>query len=142
MEREVGPAYPEGTRLDAEVARVVFGLADLKWWKSTGGGRVRRVMPTSIVDPDIFVTFRTEDGKDQMVASYSTTGDGCLLVIERMLALGWEPLMTRTMDHDAWAATFSAVANLYTYGPGKAADTLPHAVCLAALAALEPNDGR
>lgn len=76
------------------------------------------------------------------VPAYSTTGDGMLLVIERMRALGWSVEMSMWDGVDkvpfpAWAkfAPVSVMVRRSLNG-GTNADTLPHAVALAALAAM------
>ena len=62
---------------------------------------------------------------------YSTTYEGAGLVIERMRELGWE-------GYDVDATDGVPLVRFWKDGvsPGADAPTLPHAVCLAALAAV------
>lgn len=124
MEREAGPA------LDADIGQHVMGLIVQRW----RDGDV--VTGSHYFGPDGRRMFETP--------AYSTTGDGMLLVIERMRALGWWWELDSPGQQDAngdtrdqahlWRIDSEATVTM-------AGDTLPHAVALAALAALEGRDG-
>ena len=78
----------------------------------------------------------------------STTGDGMLAVLERMRALDWTwelgewsfgpaaPGTPHTAHPRAWGATLTPFDDGDDRVVVAAADTLPHAVCLAALEAV------
>lgn len=137
-EREAGPA------LDALVAERVMGLEvawfdsarDLIWLEEVDAfvqrdAGVARLAGTRYALPfsrDLHIV-----GRWLRVVAYSTTGDGMLLVIERMRALGWWWELAKATDGAAVEAVFSLGATYWH----RSADTLPHAVALAALAALE-----
>lgn len=99
-----------GRELDALVAMEVMGWTQVnpRWWVRLDGASVPHP-PT-----------------------YSTTGDGMLAVLERMRELGWRSLVTTYGER---------IEAMFYPGEGwpiyaASADTLPHAVCLAALEAV------
>ena len=65
---------------------------------------------------------------------YSTTWEGMRLVVERMRKLGFTPSMEQAFTGEKWTAYFD-INKSSGWVTGSAA-TLPHAVCLAALAAV------
>lgn len=76
---------------------------------------------------------------------YSTTWEGMRLVVERMRELGWLSVEMRWTKRgkysplsllEGWSCFFSSDKPPFTVGHFEA-ETAPHAVCLAALAAIE-----
>jgi hypothetical protein len=117
MEHEAGPV------LDNFVATRVMGLTPVI---GRAGYAIGMAFP---------------DGQGYTPA-YSTTGDGMLLVIERMRALGWMVEMTmwcatEPVPYPAWARFKPVTIAIRQERRAASATTLPHAVALAALAALE-----
>ena len=97
-----------GRELDALVAVEVMGWTKLGEW-----------------------LWRNSDERDfSDPPRYSTTGDGMLAVLERMRELGW---YGRTGFLPDGCAEFQHATG---HVVGGIADTLPHAVCLAALEAV------
>lgn len=77
------------------------------------------------------------DGK---IPAYSTSGDWMLEVVEKMREKGWDRQSFDQWPHGDWRAQFSLEQRPgQTYATRRAyatADTLPRAVCLAALKAV------
>ena len=111
-------AIEAGRELDALVAVEVMGWTRQRlgqWVKPDGG-------PT-IAEPN----------------RYSTTGDGMLEVLERMRGLGWIGVCKVSTDTRSYARFSRNARPGETHavnGKDVEADTLPHAVCLAALEAV------
>lgn len=146
--RQAGPA------LDALVAERVMGL-EVAWFYSVvdlipvqginayllRNGRDPRPAGSTCALP--FYRDQHVAGRWWRVAGYSHAGGPMLLVIERMRALGWDfaVKVTRTPGYRVWFDKMPKVTDAdFRYGDGRA-DTLPHAVALAAPAALEGQDG-
>ena len=110
--------------LNAKVAVEVMG-----WVEQIGGGW-RKADYTSAPTPNFL----------------SPDWSGVRLVCERMRELGYPSFSAETFDHETWLVSFTCI-----YGPCKRhgtkedcahggqeyADTLPRAVCLAAIKAME-----
>lgn len=71
------------------------------------------------------------------IPEYSTTWSGMQLVVEEMQRRGWSFTLQRYGDDNGekspWEATFGYMGD----EPGAIEETAPHAVCMAALSALE-----
>lgn len=69
------------------------------------------------------------------IPAYSTTYEGMGLVLERMRGFGWYGSVKMSLDMSCYAR-FTRNASPKYHGFEVDADTLPHAVCLAALKAV------
>lgn len=135
-----------GRELDAFVAVEVFGWKWLEHFQTRGA----MLMPPDRADMGLRdrLWYRTEkrEGDTHDVARYSTTGNGMLAVLERMRELGWEWDISEVSsgpvgaEHTQYARAWSASLEAFSDDDGRffisRADTLPHAVCLAALEAV------
>ncbi|MEK0313732.1 hypothetical protein [Cohnella sp. 56] len=73
------------------------------------------------------------DGTYGYTPAYSTTWEGMRLVVEEMQRRGWD--LGLFTDHEGWLAEFIILEN-GSLAKGRA-ETAPHAVCLACIAAIE-----
>ena len=109
--------------LDSEIAEKLFG------WREAGDGTLR---------PSWFVTLE-ERGENPILSptlsAYSTTGDGMLIVLHTMKEHGWLFVIV-TMTDGRFEVQFwrEGQSEHHFFGNN---DSLPTAVAIAALAALE-----
>lgn len=67
--------------------------------------------------------------------NFSATWEGAGVVVGRMVELGWVPSMFQGLNK-AWGALFQRYGSFGSSGDASAQE-LPHAVCLAALDAVQ-----
>jgi len=109
---------------DAQVSEVVFGIkTEYRHWFS---GAVRN--------------YDYMNDIHEIIPAYSTTWEGMKLVVEEMKRKGWSFTLQCWGDEEQieempYEATFGFLGS----EPTATANTAPHAVCLAALKALEGN---
>ena len=106
-----------GRELDAKVAEVVMG------WTYRGLHPIHECP-----------LWATGHG-DTFLPKFSTEWDGMRLIVERMRELGW--LYAACCGYETHRFQFYRPGCRDTVGIGSNCETLPHAVCLAALAAIE-----
>lgn len=109
----------DGRALDLELARVLFGWKPFQlddgWWYYIPSGKPRR---THMIDA-------------RPVPRYAETWEGLGLVVERMRARGYAVTLRSTYP-DGWRCEVSRLPRLWHAD----AEIAPHAVALAALAAV------
>lgn len=141
-----------GPELDAIVAEKVMGERVMRWGDDCprcghpcskhGGGDT--CLACQLEGPPSSTGERCGDYDWDYARPYSTTGDGMLLLLERMRELGWVfitlELWDRRGQEVAGALMQRESYTLSDSGPRTSrgeADTLPEAVCRAALQAVE-----
>lgn len=125
--------------LDAQVAEKVFGFKWVEWGYS--GGPVCRILVTdSIIEARGWVCSPAKpetpvfDDWDKFTAHYSSSISDAFLVVEKMSKLGFT-VRLESRPGGVWECTFR---NPWQHW--QEAETLPIAICRAALSALNSQE--